>query len=76
MSQGNSHASHFPKNLPFLVATLGQLARENDARDALRETLSLASSYLNYLTRDCPPWYPSKDHAHLIDGLHKAGWNG
>lgn len=67
---------NFPRSYPYLAATLGQLGRENEARDALRETLSVASSYLDFLTGDCPPWYPPEDHAHLIEGLRKAGWQG
>jgi adenylate cyclase len=67
---------NFPRTYPYLAATLGQLGRENEARDALRETVSVASTYLGFLTGYCPPWYPPGEHEHLINGLRKAGWNG
>ena len=37
---------NFPRTYPYLAATLGQLGRKKEARDALRETLSVASAYL------------------------------
>jgi adenylate cyclase len=26
--------------------------------------------------RERPPWMRPKDHAHMIEGLRKAGWEG
>ena len=37
---------NFPITYPYLAATLDQLGRKKEARDALRETLSVASAYL------------------------------
>jgi TolB-like protein/Flp pilus assembly protein TadD len=57
-----------------LVAALGQLGRQDEARTALRELLAnptgLPEMYLHYR----PPFVRPEDHQHFLDGLRKAGW--
>ena len=60
----------------WLVPTLGQLGRRDDARAALRVWADLAPMQVELLTQECPPWVRDVDHAHFLDGLRKAGWNG
>ncbi len=64
----------FPQAHVYLAASLGQLGRDNEARDVLRNAISAAPDFFDFLTRGCPPWYRPEDYEHLRDGLRKAGW--
>jgi adenylate cyclase len=67
---------HFPRSYPYLVASLGQLGRANEADRALREAMSAAPDFFQHLVRGRPPYYRPDDYDRLLDGLRKAGWQG
>jgi len=58
----------------WLPAILGQMGRPAEAAEALKEALTVASSYLQYLTSHTPPYFRQADHDFFIEGLRKAGW--
>ncbi len=60
----------------WLVAALAQLGRITEAQSIIRDLSSSASpEWLNQWTRHWP-WMHEEDHARLLDGLRKAGWQG
>jgi adenylate cyclase len=60
----------------WLAASQGQLAWFDQARQTLQMAQDInAEAYRNY-SRKLAPWMRPSDHAHLIDGLCKAGWRG
>ena len=65
-------AYHAPRR--FLVAALGQLGREGEGADALREWLKVAPDVFEVMVRNRPPYVRVTDHEQLLDGLRKAGW--
>ena len=54
----------------WVAAALGQLGRTAEAKGVL--TRAMASS----IGMHAPPWMPPDDHAHMVEGLRKAGWRG
>lgn len=58
----------------WIAACLGQLDRTSEARDALREAISISLPLFEKFTRDRPPWMRPEDHEHMLTGLCKAGW--
>jgi adenylate cyclase len=65
----------FPMVYRWLAAALGQLGHTAEAQEALQEAISRAPSAFDMYVRKRAPWFRPEDHAHLVDGLHKAGWN-
>ncbi len=65
---------NYPSCYRYFAAALGQLGRVADARDALREAMRLAPSSLEMYVYNQPPWMQAEDHALVIEGLRKAGW--
>jgi adenylate cyclase len=65
-----------PRPHLLLAAALGQLGQLDEARLALaKATNPPSSSYFDFITRSRPPHYHlAGDHAHLLEGLRKAGW--
>jgi adenylate cyclase len=63
----------YPLPYRWLAAALGQLDRTDEARDAL-EKASPAS--LDMYASKRVPWMRPEDHAHMLEGLRKAGWQG
>ena len=64
----------FPNHRPtyrFLLASLGQLGRRAEC-DALME---IAPAGYDYYAHHRPPWYQARDHAHMLEGMRKAGWS-
>jgi adenylate cyclase len=59
-----------------LAASLGQLGRVNEARDALRRAVEASPQIFDQHVRGSPPWFRPTDHEHMVDGLRKAGWQG
>jgi adenylate cyclase len=55
----------------WVAAALGQLGRTAEAKRVL--TRATASSFGKHAR---PPWMPPDDHAHMLEGLRKAGWKG
>jgi adenylate cyclase len=63
----------YPLPYRWLAAALGQLDRSDEARDAL-EKVTPAS--LDMYANKRVPWMRPEDHAHMLEGLRKAGWQG
>ena len=66
----------FPMVYRWSAAALGQLGRNTEAKDALDKAVNLAPAAFNMYVRNRVPWFRPEDHAHLLDGLRKAGWEG
>ncbi len=61
----------YPPPYRWLAAGLGQIGRIEEAKEAL-DKVSPAS--LDMYVRGRVPWMRPEDHAHMLDGLRKAGW--
>jgi adenylate cyclase len=66
----------FPNIYRWLAAALGQLGRTGEAQGALRKAIALAPAMFDMYVHTRPPWFRPEDHAHMLDGLRKAGWGG
>jgi adenylate cyclase len=64
-----------PRAYVWRAAVLGQLGH-CEARTALNKAIAVAPGYLRYKTRDRAPYMRPEDHAHLLEGLRRAGWKG
>jgi adenylate cyclase len=64
----------FPLTYRWLAATLGQLGRTNEARRALEKAIAVAPTSFDFYVRGRAPWFRPEDHAHMLEGLRKAGW--
>jgi len=62
--------------LPYrwLAAALGQLGRIEEAKEALNKAMVIAPASFNMYVYGRVPWMPPEDHAHMLEGLRKAGW--
>jgi adenylate cyclase len=58
----------------WLAASLGQLGRTAEAQEALQFLLATSPSTFDVYVRQRPPQFRSLDHAHMLEGLRKAGW--
>jgi TolB-like protein/DNA-binding response OmpR family regulator len=63
-----------PMQYRWLAASLGQLGRTEEARNALRRAIDLSPETFDVYVRKRPPWFRSEDHELMLDGLRKAGW--
>ena len=63
----------YPQPYRWLAAGLGQIGRIEEAKEAL-EKVSTAS--FDMYVRGRVPWMRPEDHAHMVEGLRKAGWTG
>ena len=67
-----SYPKH-PMCYRWLAAALGQLGRTAEAAEALRQAIDIApGSFATYLRGEVV-WVRPDDHAHWLEGLHKAG---
>src|ERR1700730_7662339 len=66
----------FPMIYRWPAAALGQLGRTAEAEEWLGEGLSLAPAAFDMYVRNRVPWFRPEDHAHLVAGLRKPGWEG
>jgi adenylate cyclase len=64
----------YPLPHRWLAAALGQLDRTEEARLALDRAIAMAPASFDLYIRGRAPWWRPKDHAHVLEGLHKAGW--
>ena len=65
----------FPNSYRWLAAALGQLGRIEEAKEALERAITIApAGFEMYIRR--VPWMRPEDHAHMLEGLRKAGWQG
>ena len=58
----------------WLAAALGELGRIAEAKEALEKAIMLSPASFDFQVRERPPWFRPEDHAHMLDGLRKAGW--
>ncbi len=66
----------FPLSYRWRAATLGQLGRTDEARSALEKAIAMAPKSFDFYVRGRAPWFRPEDHAHMLEGLRKAGWEG
>jgi adenylate cyclase len=66
----------YPNPYRWLAAALGQLGRTEEAKEALERVVALAPATIEVFVRNRPPWMRPEDHAHMLEGLRKAGWEG
>jgi adenylate cyclase len=74
--QGIRSNPHFPPTYRWLAAALGQLNRIEAAKVALEKAIAIAPASFDMHIRKRPPWFRPEDHAHIVEGLRKAGWEG
>ena len=60
----------------WLAAALGQLGRVEEAREALEQAIAIAPAAFDGHVCTRVPWRRLEYHAHMLDGLRKAGWEG
>jgi adenylate cyclase len=65
-----------PMAYGWLAASLGQLGRINEARSVMQKLTKMSPASVEFYVRKRPPWFRPKDHAHMVRGLRKAGWEG
>jgi adenylate cyclase len=63
----------YPHIHRWLAAALGQLGRTDEARGALEKAISTAPGAFEMFVRHRVPWMRPEDHAHMLEGLRKAG---
>jgi adenylate cyclase len=64
----------YPLPYRWLAAALGQLGRRTEAKGALDKALTKAPAVVDMYVRERVPWMRPQDHAHMVEGLRKAGW--
>jgi tetratricopeptide (TPR) repeat protein len=65
-----------PMQYRWLAASLGQVGRPEEAREALRTAIDLSPDTFDIYVRNRPPWFRPQDHELMLNGLRKAGWDG
>jgi adenylate cyclase len=63
----------YPNTHRWLAAALGQLGRFEAAKVALEKAIAIAPPAFDMYLRRRPPWIRPGDHAHMLEGLRKAG---
>jgi adenylate cyclase len=58
----------------WLAAALGQLGRTEEATEALEKAITVVPGAFEARVRERVPWMRPGDHAHMLEGLRKAGW--
>jgi adenylate cyclase len=64
---------NFPRPYRWLPAALGQLGRTEEAGQALEKAIAVAPISFDTYARERVPWMRPEDHAHMLEGLRKAG---
>ena len=64
----------FPNTYRWLAAALGQMDRTAEAKEALEKAIAMVPASFDLYVRARVPWMRPEDHAHMIEGLRKAGW--
>jgi adenylate cyclase len=70
-----SYPKH-PMAYRWLAAALGQTGRTKEAKTALKEAIAIAPASFEMYVRSRVPWMRAENHAHMLEGLRKAGWEG
>jgi adenylate cyclase len=60
----------------WLAAALGQTGRIEEATEVLAKAMAMAPASFDMFVRHRVPWHRPEDHAHMLEGLRKAGWEG
>lgn len=63
-----------PRAYRWLAASLGQLGKIEEARDALRQAMQVSGDAFMRYVRSRPPWFLPANYEHMMEGLRKAGW--
>ena len=58
----------------WLAAALGQTGQAAEAKAALEKAIAVAPGSFDMYVRRRVPWHRPEDHAHMVEGLRKAGW--
>ncbi|HME20938.1 MAG TPA: winged helix-turn-helix domain-containing tetratricopeptide repeat protein [Acetobacteraceae bacterium] len=66
----------YPVPHRWLAASLGQLNRTDEAREALCQALAVTQASFDFFVRQRQPFFRPEDYEHMLDGLRKAGWQG
>jgi hypothetical protein len=66
----------FPNPYRWLAAALSQLGRTKATKQMPAKAIAIAPTAFDMYVRDRVPWMRSEDRAHMLEGLHKAGWQG
>jgi adenylate cyclase len=64
----------FPLPYRWLAAALGQTGPIAEARDALENAIAIAPAAFEMYVTGRVPWMRPEDHAHILEGPRKAGW--
>jgi adenylate cyclase len=64
----------FPNSYRWLAAALGQTGRIEEAKEALEKAIAIAPAAFDMYVRQRVPWMRPEDHAHMLEGLRKTGW--
>jgi len=66
----------FSNTYRWLASALGQTGRIEEAKEALAKAIAMAPASFDMFVRRRVPWHRPEDHAHMLEGLRKAGWEG
>jgi adenylate cyclase len=66
----------YPPPYRWLAASLGQIGQTAEAKEILAKAIAVAPASFDFYVRNRAPWTRPEDHAHMIEGLRKAGWEG
>jgi adenylate cyclase len=66
----------YPPPHRWLAAALGQMGRTAEAKETLAKAIAVAPASFDMYVRGRVPWMRPEDHAHMLEGLRKAGWEG
>jgi adenylate cyclase len=66
----------FPLTYRWLAASLGQLGRLEEARQALEQAMTITPKAFDLFVRSRVPWHRQENYEHMLEGLRKAGWSG
>jgi len=64
---------NFPSPYRWLAAALGQLGRVAEAKEVLEKAIAVGPASFDMYVRRRVPWHRPEDHAHMLEGLRKAG---
>jgi adenylate cyclase len=70
------HYPDYPTPYRYVAASLGQLGRIGEAREALRQAITVSPASFDFYVGSRLPWFRPEDYEHFLDGLRKAGWQG
>jgi adenylate cyclase len=64
----------YPNPYRWRAAALGQLGRIEEAKQALQKAIAIAPAAFNMYVKERVLWRPPEQHAHMLEGLRKAGF--